>query len=72
MISHLSWSPVLAGVPQGSILGLLLFLPAKLFADDTSIFLVVHDTSLSSSQLNDDLIKIFNWAYQWKCHLILR
>ena len=45
------WKPVLAGVPQGSTLGLLLFLiyiydlpnemksNAKLFADDTRLFL---------------------------------
>ena len=38
---------------------------AKLFADDTSVFSIVH-ISLSSLQLNDDLIKISNWAYQWK------
>ena len=69
---------MLTGVPQGSFLGPLLFLvyindlsknlssTAKLFADDTSIFSVVHDISLSLLQLNDDLIKISNWAYQWK------
>ena len=39
---------------------------AKLFADDTSLFLVVHDSAASSAFLNDDLLKISRWAYQWK------
>ena len=67
-----------AGVPQGSILGPLLFLiyindlpkglssNAKLFADDTSLFSVIHDSSTTRNELNDDLVKISNWAYQWK------
>ena len=38
----------------------------KLFADDTSIFFLVHDTELSSNQLNDDLKVVSDWAYQWK------
>ena len=39
---------------------------AKLFADDTSLFSVVHDSTLSSVSLNNDLLKISQWAYQWK------
>ena len=73
-----SWTNVLADVPQGSILGPLLFLiyindlsddlssNPKLFADDTSLFSVVHDKNTSAKELNNDLRKISNWAYQWK------
>ena len=38
----------------------------KLSADDTSLFSVVHDSTLSSVSLNNDLLKISQWAYQWK------
>ena len=73
-----SWANVNAGVPQGSILGPLMFLiyindlsdglvsDEKLFADDTSLFSVVHDVNTSANDLNKDLASINNWAYQWK------
>ena len=73
-----SWTSVHAGVPQGSILGPLLFLiyindlsdnltsNGKLFADDTSLFSVVHDVNTSAKGLNDDLKKVKDLAFQWK------
>ena len=73
-----TWKNVNAGVPQGSILGPLLFFiyindlaeglttNVKLFADDTSLFSVVHDTQTSANDLNKDLKIINNWAFQWK------
>ena len=73
-----SWSNVKAGAPQSSILGPLLFLiyindlpkglssNAKLYADDTSLFFVIHGSSTTRNELNDDLVKISNWEYQWK------
>ena len=73
-----TWVNVEAGVPQGSILGPLLFLiyindlsenlvsNPKLFADDTSLFSVIFDKDLSAKNLNDDLNRINNWTFQWK------
>ena len=49
-------------------LGNNLFSTVKPFADDTSIFSIVHDIDLSSKQLNDDQKKISDWAYQWKMY----
>ena len=38
----------------------------KLFADDTSLSSIIHNTNTSTSKLNNDLNKIKNWAIQWK------
>ena len=73
-----NWSHIKAGVPQGSILRPMFFLvyinnlpegpttSAKLFANDTSLFSVVHDSAASSASLKDGLLKISQCAYQWK------
>ena len=73
-----NWADINAGVPQGSVLGPLLFLiyindlphglksNLKLFADDTSIFSIVNDTNVSCKELNEDLYRINKWAHQWK------
>ena len=39
---------------------------AKLFADDTSLFSVIHDVDTSANELNNDLYHINKWAFQWK------
>ena len=73
-----SWVDVKVGVPEGSVLGPWLFsiyindLPnglnsnVKFFADDTSLFSVVHNITVSANLLNSDLSKINTWALQWK------
>ena len=75
---HSSWNNVQARVPQGSILSPLFFLVyindlsdglnsnPKLFADDTSLFSVVQNINSTANDLNSDLIKISDWAFQWK------
>ena len=76
--SESSWGDINAGVPQGSVLGPLLFLvyindlevgiksSVKFFADDTSLFSIVRDPLISAVELNHDLSLINQWAHQWK------
>ena len=39
---------------------------AKFFNDDTSLFSVVYDVNTSAKELNDDLKKVNDQAFQWK------
>ena len=71
------WTSIKAGVPQGAILGLLLFLIyiydivqrinslIRLFADDTSLYIVVENPILASTLFNSYLTEIYKWASKW-------
>ena len=65
-----NWVKLEAGVPQGSVLGPLLFLVyindltnnissnVRLFADDSSLFLCVKDVNECHERLVSDLIRL--------------
>ena len=73
-----TWTDINARVPQGSILGPLfcsiyindladeLSSNANSFANDTSLFSVVHNRDSSAAELNNYLVKIGHWAQEWK------
>ena len=68
-----SFVPVLSGVPQGTVLGPLIFLlyindiakginlPLRLFADDCLLYKVINGVE-DTNRLQEDLNKLSEWA----------
>ena len=74
------WHRVTSGVPQGSVIGPLMFVlyindlpdkiesPIYLFADDTKIFKIIN-TQEDQKALQRDLVKLQTWTETWLLQL---
>jgi hypothetical protein len=72
-----NWAGIKSGVPQGSVLGPLLFLiyindittdldsSPFIYADDTMLFEIVQNVNVSAANLNEDLTRISDWSKKW-------
>lgn len=75
--TYSEWKSTTAGVPQGSVLGPLLFLvyindivdnihsQVFLYADDSMLLDIIDSPNETAEKLNSDLSAVANWAKKW-------
>jgi hypothetical protein len=80
---HSAWTEVLSGVPQGTVLGPLLFLvyindlpqnihsEVRLFADDCVLYRQIKNQH-DHDQLQEDLNTLVKWQNDWQLHFNLK
>lgn len=80
---HSAWTDVVSGVPQGTVLGPLLFLVyindlpnnirsiVRLFADDCVIYRQILN-QFDHDQLQDDLFTLERWQKDWQLHFNIK
>ncbi|PIK49022.1 putative RNA-directed DNA polymerase from mobile element jockey-like [Apostichopus japonicus] len=74
------WADITSGIPQGSVLGPILFLlyindlpssiagcSVKIFADDTKLYKAVHSLR-DCDVLQNNIDNMYNWSVTWQLH----